>query len=227
MDPFLEHPSLWPGVHNALIAHLQAVLGPALRPSWFVCLQERTVEPSAPQAAPCPIVEVEVPVSDQVRETWLEVRPAGGGEVVTVLEILSPTNKRPGRGRRVYEAKRRLVLDTATSLIEIDLLRNGEPMPLRGPHLETDYRVLISRGDRRPRADLLPFSVQDPIPTFELPLRPGERGPVVDLRAALDSVYGNGSFDLRLDYRQEPVPPLAGDTATWADALLRAAGLRS
>lgn len=251
MDPFLEDPSLWPGIHNGLIARLQHMLGPLLRPEHVVCLEERTfrdsdgtmftsrpdplvrestgrgrlqqAERSSPQQR---VIEVEVPITDHIRETWLEVRSTDGGEVVTVLEILSPTNKRPGRGRRRYEARRQMILESAASLVEIDLLRSGDPMPLRGPQPATDYRILVSRGDRRPRAELLPFSLRDPIPAFELPLRPGETGPTVAVRAALDSVYATGSFDLRLDYRQPPAPELRADDATWADELLRAARLR-
>ncbi|MBK8096954.1 MAG: DUF4058 family protein [Planctomycetes bacterium] len=235
MDPFMENPSLWPGIQHGLIAHLQRALGPLLRPAHVLCLEERRYRdrdglelagPAAVRSPLRPVVAVEIPLSDRVRETWLEVRPAGGGDTVTVLAIVSPINKRPGRGRRIYEAKRRLILDTATSLVEIDLLRSGEPMPLRGPQPDTDYRILVSRGERRPRAELLPFSLRDPIPRFELPLRPGESGPMVAVRAALDSVYATGSFDLRLDYRQQPLPELRADDIGWADELLRAARLR-
>ena len=50
--------------------------------------------------------------------------------VVTAIEILSPTNKLDSRGRSQYMAKRRKVLASATNLVEIDLLRAGEPMDL-------------------------------------------------------------------------------------------------
>ena len=77
-------------------------------------------------------VLVEVPRVDEVREAYLEVRLTGTATVVTVIEILSPTNKRPGKGRDLYLEKRQDVLASRTHLVEIDLLRVGERMPVRG-----------------------------------------------------------------------------------------------
>jgi hypothetical protein len=41
MHPYLEHPTLWPGIHNGLIAALQLSLAPQLRPRYYVALEER------------------------------------------------------------------------------------------------------------------------------------------------------------------------------------------
>lgn len=248
MDPYLEHPGLWPDVHNALVAELRNTLAPLLRPRYSVRLEERTylaepeglvfigrpdlvVErglPGVPGREPAvrTAVLVEVPMVDTVRETYLEVRSVERGEVVTALEILSPSNKLPGRGRTLYEDKRAAVLATRTHLVEIDLVRTGEPMRVRGAPPSSDYRILVSRGDRRPVAELHPFSVRDPIPTFRLPLQRGDEEPEVDVGAVLGILYDRAGYDLSIDYRAEPVPPLAGAAAEWADAQLRRAGLR-
>ena len=79
------------------------------------------------------------------------------GKVVTVLELLSPANKSPGEGRRLYEEKRLQVLGTRTHLVEVDLLRGGEPMTMRGNGQGRHYRILVSRSERRPQADLQQF----------------------------------------------------------------------
>jgi hypothetical protein len=142
---------------------------------------------------------------------------------VAAVEILSPSNKSEGKGRRAFLAKRRLVLDSRTHLVEIDLLRGGIPMPMSGTPAGSDYRILISRSDHRPRAQLLLLSVRDPSPSFELPLRSGETGPDVRLREALASTYDTASYDLRVDYRGEPVPPLSPADSAWARELLRSA----
>ena len=252
MDPYLEHPALWPDVHNRLIAELGNTLGPLLRPRYFIRLEERVylAEPDGlvfvgrpdlsvedrthgeargarrPEAGPGGPVVVEVPVVEAVRETYLEVRAVEAGEVVTVLELLSPANKLAGRGRTIYEEKRTAVLSTRTSLVEIDLVRAGEPMRVMGTPPSSDYRILVSPGPRRPLADLYPFSVQDPIPGFKLPLRPGDDEPDVDVGAALKMLYDKAGYDLSIDYRAAPVPPLSGDAAAWAEVLLRRAGLR-
>lgn len=201
MDPYLEHPNLWPEVHTRLIVALADVLGPALRPRYRVAVEQRTyialidpdsyverpdvsviqagpasstphesqvtVAPSAPRRA-------QIPMPEEVRERFLEVRDVGTGELITVIEILSPTNKKPSEGRRQYEEERMQVLVTRTHLVEIDLLRGGDPMPMRirddGQPADYDYRILISRAAQRPAADVYAFSVRDPIPIFTLPL---------------------------------------------------------
>ena len=87
-------------------------------------------------------------------------------EVVTAITILSPANKRSGKGHEQYEAKRNQVLGTSIHLVEIDLLRKGQPMLVYHSHGSTDYRILVSRGDRRPQADLYGFNLRDRIPSF-------------------------------------------------------------
>ncbi len=243
MDPYLEHPDLWPDVHNRLIAALGDALSPILRPRYYVALEERTYleEPGelalvgrpdltvvrrsgpsepGPESRRTPaVVEVEIPMAEPVRETYLEVRSVPAGEVVTVIELLSPANKRSGTGRALYLEKRETVLSTRTSLVEVDLLRGGEPMPTRGPAVASDYRILVSRPHRRPKADLIAFGVRDPIPRFSLPLRREEEEPEVDLGRVLHALYDRASYDLRIDYSREAVPPLAAADAEWASGL--------
>jgi hypothetical protein len=184
---------------------------------------ETNVAVSSPPAQP---VTVTVPLPETVKEGYLEVREVATGEVVTAIEILSPTNKRPGRGREKYANKRQRVLGSFTHLVEIDLLRAGEPMPILSNGIRTDYRILVSRAERRPEADLYAFNLQNGIPQFPLPLRQGDNEPLVDLQELLHRVYDRAGYDLALDYRRQPVPPLPELDAEWADAVLREKGLR-
>ena len=85
---------------------------------------------------------------------------------------------------------------------------------------------MISRGNRRPRALLLPFGVRQAIPTFALPLQPNDAEPDVNLGQLLHALYDRSGYDLRLDYRGDADPPLVGDAAAWADGVLRGPGLR-
>lgn len=250
MDPYLEAPTLWPDVHNSLIAALRDRLAPLLRPRYYIRLEERTYlgetegldfigrpDPNVlrddggrryneDKASGARAISVEVPVPDPILETYLIVRGAGNHEVVTVLEVLSPGNKRPGEGRRIYEEKRMEVIATRTNLVEVDLIRSGDPMLVIGAKGTSDYRILVSRGRRRPRADLYAFSVRDPIPTFALPLRSGDKEPEVDLGATLHGLYDRAAYDMSIDYRVDAVPPLAEPDRAWADDLLHAADLR-
>lgn len=251
MDPYLEHPALWPDVHNGLIAGLQETLAPQLRPRYYVAIEERTYVDDAPELAlvgrpdvavvatprtgtsPAPsaavaaTVGVTLPMPQPVRETYLEVRGVEEGDVVAVLELLSPANKRAGDGRRLYLEKRRRVLASLTHLVEIDLLRAGEPMPMDGIPAGTEYLILVSPAWQRPGARLHAFSVRDPVPVFALPLREQAEEIAVDVATVLRARYDRVGYDLRADYRRAPQPPLRPADQAWADALLRAHGLRT
>lgn len=252
MDPYLERPGLWPNIHSRLIVAIGDELVPVLRPRYYVAIEERTVllgpddlaltfRPDVtvarssrpveaagrlPTAGLPGVVTVELPMLEEVREVYLEIREVGTDRVITVIEVLSPTNKLPGMGRRQYEQKRLSLLGTLTHLVEIDLLRAGEPMPMLGAPPPSDYRILVSRGERRPQADLAPFSVRQPVPPVPIPLQPGDSEPLLDLNRILHTQYERAGLDLRIDYRQVAEPPLQGEDATWVDALLRQAGLR-
>ncbi len=251
MDPYLERADIWPNVHNSLVIAMRDELAPLLRPRYYVAVEERTVRldsddllfamrPDVAVArAPTPqpdtsslnstgaiqAVVVELPLPDDIHEVYLEIRDVGTDQVITVVEFLSPTNK-VGEGRRQYEHKRYGILGTLAHLVEIDLLRFGQPMPMRGYAGTSDYRILVSRAEQRPRAELLPFGVRQPIPSFQLPLQKGDDEPEVHLNSMVHALYDRAGYDLRIDYRADPQPPLNGAAAEWADKLLRAAGLR-
>jgi hypothetical protein len=251
MDPYLERPSLWPNVHNSLIIALRDDLVPRLRPRYYVAVEERTVRlggdllfaarpdvavveareahnlPSPDLELDAPAVTVLVPLPDEIRETFLEIRDVGTDRVVTVVEILSPANKATGEGRRQYKDKRLALLGSRTHLVEIDLLRAGASMPMFGAVPPSAYRLLISRAEERPQARLLPVNLRQPIPPFRLPLQPGDDEPTIDLSSLLHALYDRAGYDLRLDYATEPEPPLEGEDRAWVDTLLRAAGKRS
>ena len=150
---------------------------------------------------------VEVPMPEEVTERYLEIRGLETGEVITVIELLSPKNKRPGQGRVAYEEKRNVVLSSCTHLIELDLLRAGEPMVVLGQVAPTPYRILISPSDRRPSADLYGVTLQQPLPEIPICLKPSDSLLRVNLQAVLNGVYDRGRYRSRIDYSQAPPPP--------------------
>jgi hypothetical protein len=168
---------------------------------------------------------VNLPFFEKVREGYLEIRDARTHTVVTVIEVLSPSNKAPGAGRDEYETKRRNVLATLTNLVEIDLLRAGEPMEMQ-PLPKSNYRILVRTGWERPKARLYAFSVREEIPLTPAPLRRSEKEAVLAVGKLLSEIYDRARYDIRLNYRQPPEPPLAPEDAAWADELLRAKGVR-
>lgn len=243
MDPYLEHPALWPDVHDSLIAAIRDALTPVLAPRYYIGLERRTylLKPDdivfigrpdiavipgveAPQPSLLPlamtdVLEVDVPMNDEVDENYLEVHEVTTGKLVTILELLSPVNKLHPQGREDYERKRDMVFRSRTNLVEVDLLRAGAPLPVVGKQVRSDYRILVSRGARRPHAHLYAFSLRQPIPQVPLPLLPGDSEPLLDINTILHSLYERARFDLRLDYSQPPAPPLAKADAEWAGAL--------
>lgn len=246
MDPWLEDPARWPDVHTRLLVAVSDVLVPVLPERYAVRVEERVYvddEPegafradvavvTAPGAAPSGedagqagalAVPVVVPtvVDTTERERFLEVVLVGTDEVVTVVELLSPSNKRgPGaEGRRQYLRKRGEVLRSAAHLVELDLLRAGHRVPMRRPLPPAAYYVIVSHAARRPRSDVYPVGLRDRLPAFAFPLQGDETVPI-DLQAALDLAWDRARWGPQLDRRRPPVPPLDPEAAAWARGLL-------
>ena len=139
-------------------------------------------------------VTITLPMPEEVREGYLEIREVATGYVVTVIEVIFPANKRARKGREAYETKRRKELGSLTYLVEIDLLRGGKPMRILSEAQPSDYRILVSQGNRRPLAQLYGFSVRQEIPKFLLPLRSEDTEPLVDLPTLLFEVYEQAGF---------------------------------
>jgi len=172
-------------------------------------------------ATQCRPERVAVPMPIAVNERYLEVREVVTDEVITVIELLSPKNKRAGDGRMAYEKKRRAILSSATHLVELDLLRGSKPMAILGMRSQSPYRILISRSDQRPAADLYGVNLQQKLPTFPVSLKPTDQEPLVPLQEVFDGVYERARYARRIDYNL-PVPPPALSNAEeqWVDALL-------
>jgi Protein of unknown function (DUF4058) len=226
-------------------------LGPQVRPKYRVGVEQRTylavVTPdeyelvgkpdvlvAAPRRPAQPIQTTatavgiaprvaQLPVPEEVTERHLEVRDVLTGEVITIIELLSPTNKLTRDGRRQYARKRMQVLGSAMHLIEIDLLRAGEPFPFRvqDGDVQSDYRIIVSRAQERPRAAVYLFTIRDPIPDIPVPLQPGDEEPFLALNGLFHEVYDRAGYDLALDYQQAPPPPqMSEQDLRWMKQLL-------
>lgn len=162
---------------------------------------------------------VTIPMAEEVQERYLEIREAQTGQVVTAIELLSPTNKRAGEGREKYLRKRQQVLASQTHLVEIDLIRAGVQIPIEGVQQRTDYRIVVSRSEQRPKALLYGFNVRDAFPVFALPLREGAEEPLLELKPLLDGVYERAGFGVRVDYGTVLKPALSAENQVWWDSI--------
>jgi Protein of unknown function (DUF4058) len=158
MNPYLEAPELWSEFHSRLIVAIADALDELLSRQYRVAVEKRVYLSQADEqlligipdvavmgvqskttasqsnAQSTAVVEpltVELPILEEVQERYLEIREGTTGTVITVIELLSPKNKRTGERRNAYLQKRQQILSSATHLIEIDLLRAGEPMPMK------------------------------------------------------------------------------------------------
>lgn len=162
---------------------------------------QRSESQSSPGLAVASRVElITLPMPEEVRERYLEIREVGSNETVTVIELLSPKNKQAGPGRTAYLRKRQQVLASLTHLVEIDVLRANRPMPWVGGTLK-DYHIVVSRSERRPEADLYSFSIQDAMPTITIPLK-SEETIALDLQSVFAELMMRTHYDSRMDYTQ-------------------------
>jgi hypothetical protein len=244
MNPYLENPELWSEVHFGLISALARSLNAVITPKYRAAVEKRVYEDTLlvgipdvsvfqrsssdirtevikPQQTTATLSEplvITVPIAEEIQERYLEIREVGTGTVVTIVEVLSPKNKRSGEGRVKYDAKRQAILNSTAHLVEIDLLRTGEAKPMAGG-ISSDYRILVSRVNRRPAAELYPFNLRDPLPRFLLPLYSGDQEPVVDLHNLLEQVYQEAALELAIDYATQPIPPLSEPDFQWVQSL--------
>lgn len=184
----------------------------------------RSPRVGAASVAPPTLVKVMPMGRSTVREGRLVIQALPSRQVVTAIELLSPTNKTAGSsGRREYLAKRDLVLESTAHLVEIDLLRGGARVP-GAAGVAGDYLVHVSRVEERPSGALWACRLRDPLPTIPVPLRRGEPDATLDLGALLATIYDEAGYDLILDYDQPAEPPLPPADQRWARGLLRHGG---
>lgn len=253
MDPYIEKPSIWQDFHNNLATEIQRQLAPQLRPRYFVRLTPRATYDSIELARPRsalpdvgviqnrPVREAvaaygtvleapfenRVEIEVEVEQQSLEIRDSDS-ELVTAIELLSPVNKR--RGHEAYGAyidKRRGILRRDVHLLEIDLLRAGERVPLLDPLPEAPYFIFLSRVSNRPAIGVWAIQLQDKLPTIPVPLRKPDADAVLDLQRALETIYDLSSYDQSINYADAPPPPLSPDNQIWLDEYLRGKGLRA
>jgi hypothetical protein len=247
MNPYLEHEDAWHNFHEQFPDRVVEVLEPMVGAAYFLKVDERVyihempddrrrylgrTDASLGRIAPGggeregqtaiatiqPPRRVLLPAVDKVGLSYVEIRDRRSRRLVTVIELLSPSNKRPGPDREQYEYKRAEILASATHLVEIDLLRGGARMPFEEP-VECDYCVLVSRSHQRRRADLWPIRLRECLPKIPIPLMGMEPEPELDLQAILHHLYDTRGY-AKFIYDTPPDPPLSAEDAAWAQSLM-------
>lgn len=243
MNPYLERRPQWGAFHPKFVNAAHTALVAQVRPR-YIALLEPTLyihEPPdegrqflgvgdfgvgaapGPAANPGPAAAVLPPPvyaslpepMEVVKLLRIEIRDQDGLDLVTVVELLSPTNKYAGDDRDQYLAKRRELLRSGAHLVELDLLRGGPRMPLRGLP-SCDYCAAVSRVEDRPRrVGVWPWRLRDPMPVVPIPLREGDRDATLDIKAVLDRAYDDAGYADYI-YAHAPEPRLSAEDAAWA-----------
>lgn len=244
MNPYLEQADVWHDFHQRLITRIADELTPAIRPKYVAKIDENvyihelsgeerhllgrpdvavlTNQPSAAATAvaerAAPVYRRLLPTADVLRESYIEIRDRESRELITVIELLNPSNKEPGPDREQYIAKRGCILVSPAHLVEIDLLRGHERMPVEEPPT-SDYMVMVSRYHERPRAGLWPIRLRERLPEIPVPLRHGDPDAVLDLQPVLNNVFDAAGYEYYI-YRGNPSPALHPEDAAWAEEII-------
>ncbi len=211
MNPYFEQDDVWHGFHQQFCSICQELLVPQVRPRYIVKLEEHVYIhelPAAERRLLGRAVDIE-------RESFIEIRDRKTRELITVIELLSPSNKKPGPDREQYLAKRRQLFASPVHFVEVDLLRGGPQMPLE-EFPGCDYYALVSRAEDRPRVGVWPIGVRDPLPEIPVPLRSPDEDARIDLRKVVDRVYDAAGYEDYV-YGSLPQPPLRAEEAAWAE----------
>jgi Protein of unknown function (DUF4058) len=254
MNPYLESADYWRDLHSRLINAISDLLQPALRPCYNARIEERLlVVPLSQHIYPdvsiskntlreaATFYEVDSPpvayddkaitppllvsVGGVPPETYIEIVRVDTREVVTAIEVLSPTNKAKGDGLEAYARKRRSVLSSQTNLVEIDLLREGVrliPQPAECDVSRCRYMIGVNRATKREQFELYPVALNETLPKFNIPLREPDPDVPLDLQAAFERCYEGGAYDDLVDYNQPPSAVMTELEREWMNQSLSA-----
>ena len=257
MNPFMEQ--TWPDVHLRLISLTLEALGVEL-PEDLVAKAEQQVDviesppdfshairpdvdvaeswerglppvwtPGA-DAGAIAVTEPELLVAKEPPHRWIEIR-TDRGDLVTVIEVLSPSNKIGHRD--AYRAKRRDYVRAGVNVVEIDLVRgglrtvdvDGMGYSRRYARLGEHYTICASRRIVPGRREVYPCPLRERLPTIRIPLRATDPDVPLDIQVLVDRCYTTGRY-WKLDYTRPLWPAFAEADAAWVAARLAAAGLR-
>lgn len=243
MDSYLEMLE-WQDFHLAMINEIRTLIAPQLRPNYLARIERRVFverffdQPSLdipdvevvaskqrsklPRAVATAIATLEphvyeVSVPLEHREPYLVIKDVEHRRVVTVIELLSPTNKASGSdGSRVYAEKRAELLQSSANLVEIDLLRGGRRPPTIRPIPDsTDYCVFVHRTPARSRVEVYEWTLRDPLPAVPVPLAGSDPDVPLCLQVAFDEIYDVAAYDLELPYHLSLDPPGRRSDVAW------------
>ena len=98
MDPFLEHPAVWPAFHHQLVAGLYQLLLPGLVDRYRARVAARRYATETPLFTSV--------LKEEHTEEFIEIRARADGRLVTLVEVVALGNRTTAGGRAEYLAHR-------------------------------------------------------------------------------------------------------------------------
>jgi hypothetical protein len=220
MDPYLEDEKLWPAFHHQLVSCLYQILLPGLIDRYRARVGQRHYVTE--QALFTSVIR------EEHVEEFIEIRQRSDGRLVTLVDLVSPTNKTTPEGRAAYLKKRTECKAGGTSLVEIDLVLQGQPMLdySREGLPDWDYAVTVTRSTQPERYEIYTATMQKRLPRFRLPLAPDDRDTVLDLYAAFTRCYDQGNFGTKINYQRDPATRVSEENRKWLGEILKQHKLR-
>ena len=163
-------------------------------------------------------------VEEEHQESFLEIYETSPDQrLVTSIEVLSPSNKRPRTpGWDLYLRKRQSLLLGDVNLVEIDLLRNGQRMPMLDPWPESPYSILVARARKYDLCQVWPVDFQRPSPVIPVPLSKPDPDIALNIQSMIDSIYARSRYERSIDYRKPVTPPFDPAESRWLEQRLQA-----
>ncbi len=179
-----------------------------------------TAEAGEPEAAP---VLMQALFEADYRELFLEIHQTDPvRQLVTGIEILSPSNKRRGaKGWRLYHRKRQAYVRKLAHFVELDLLRCGRRMPMAGRWPDGPYYLLVCREQEAPRCTVWPAHYRRPLPPVCIPLAAPDPDITLALQPLVEAVCARSHYDRDIDFRRPLHPPLCSADFAWLEERLR------
>jgi hypothetical protein len=149
-------------------------------------------------------------VQEEHREAFIEIYETDPEQrLVTSLEVLSRSNKHAGtEGWDLYQRKRQSLLLSNVNLVEIDLLRGGQRMPMLDPWPDSPYTLLVARAKNPQLCRVWPAHFQRPLPALPVPLAKPDPDIPVALQPMIDVIYQRSRYKRSIDYSKPLIPPL-------------------
>ena len=250
IDPYLESQGCWEDFHPTYIGYLRREISRQLPSSYVARIDERMrvmelpggeirqflpdvavsrrgQEPasSVPAVSALTLEPEVIPLRylDEFHEGYIEIFHLPEHRLVTVIEILSPSNK-TGNGRVDYLTKRNTLINQEVHIVEIDYLV-GRRLPMKRALPAGDYFAFVARAERRPDCDVFAWPIRRALPTIPIPLLAPDPDILIDLGPIYASVYQEANYDRTINYKTPLTLPLAPEDLGWAEGIAKGESL--